>query len=137
MPLVTVNVSGLRDAATALRQAARKLPSAHREALRAGAEQIADDARAKASWSKQIPRSVRVRARAGGLSVTADAPNAAPLENRGKPGEFRHPVFGQAGVVVSQKARPFLHPAAVLNEPKLVDGALEAVDKVMTEAGFE
>lgn len=137
MPLVTVNTSGLRDVAAALRQAAKRLPTAHRAALREGAEKIAVDARAKASWSTRIPGSVRVKARGDRVSVTADAPDAAPLENRGKEGEFKHPVFGNAGVVVSQKARPFLHPAARINEPKLVDGTLEAIDKTMTEAGFK
>jgi hypothetical protein len=137
LPLVTVNTSGLRDAAAALRHAARRLPTAHRTALREGAEKIAVDARAKASWSIRIPGSVRVKTFGRRISVTADAPNAAPLENRGKRGTFKHPVFGNADVVVEQEARPFLHPAAELNEPKLVDGVLQAIDKTMTEAGFK
>jgi len=137
LPLVTVNTSGLRDVAASLRQAAKRLPAAHRTALLKGAERIAVDARAKASWSTRIPGSVKVKALGSRISVTADAPNAAPLENRGKEGEFKHPVFGNPDVVVSQKARPFLRLAARLNEPKLVDRALEAIDKTMTEVGFK
>jgi len=137
LALVTGNTSDLRDVAAALRHVSKRLPTAHRTALRKGAENIAVDARAKSGWSTRIPSSVRVTPRGNRIAVTADAPNAAPLENRGKPGEFKHPVFGNPDVVVSQNSRPFLHPAARLNEPKLVDRALEAIDKTMTEAGFK
>jgi hypothetical protein len=134
---ITVDVSGIRDCAAALRKAARKLPAEHRIALQEGGELIANTAKAKSSWSTQIPRSVQARSIGPLTSVTADAPNAAPLENRGRQGTFKHPVFGNQKNIVSQKARPFLHPAAEASGPFLVDNALEHVGKVMTEAGFD
>jgi hypothetical protein len=51
-------------------------------------------------------RGVRVRVQAGGNA----APEAAPLENHGKSGTFRHPV-PNTGKWVDQPAHPFLTPA--------------------------
>lgn len=48
-------------------------------------------------------RGTRVKIQAGG----AGAPEAAPIENHGKGGTFRHPVFGH-DVWVSQPAHDFM-----------------------------
>jgi len=94
LPLVTVNTSAFVMSPHRSARQPNGCQLAHRTALLKGAERIAVDARAKASWSTRIPGSVEVKALGSRISVTADAPNAAPLENRGKEGEFKHPVFG-------------------------------------------
>lgn len=75
-------------------------------------------ARAAAIPSKKptgrIQRSFRIVGRGDNVVVYAggpSAPEAAPLENDGKFGTFRHPVFGNREVWVAQKGRPFFTPA--------------------------
>jgi hypothetical protein len=76
---------------------------------------------------------IRVSVVAGG----AKAPDAAPYENKGVDGFFRHPVFGNREVWVDQKARPFLRPAAEATAPRVTEKVLENVGKVLDDAGFD
>ena len=65
------------------------------ESLRRGGRIVAGEAEARARYSKRIPSSIRVRLNGVNVRVEAGgdaAPNAAPIENRGK-GHVRHPVF--------------------------------------------
>ena len=65
------------------------------KSLKAAGEIVAADARTRASYSRRIPGSIKVRRRGVDVSITAGgekAPNAAPIENKGK-GFVRHPVF--------------------------------------------
>lgn len=69
---------------------------------------------AASAWSSRIPQSFRIVGEGDNVVVYAggeQAPEAAPLENDGKRGYFRHPVFGNDDVWVDQKARPFFTPA--------------------------
>lgn len=85
-----------------LSQLARDLASAAPEAwaacrvgLRAAGNVVAVDARERASFSTRIPGSIKVRTLRGNVKLIAggeSAPNAAPIENKGK-GFVRHPVF--------------------------------------------
>lgn len=132
---------------TELRAFARRMaeaadPNLNRQfgkALKAAAEPVVMEAKALASWSSRIPGSVRagggmnkIVIRAGG----AKAPHAAAYEHQGRPGVFRHPVFGNRGNWVEQKARPFLAPALLKNAPNSGRRAREAVFEVLQEAGF-
>ncbi len=108
-------------------------------AIRSGAELVAVEARLMSSWSSRIPGSVRVAGAGTRVLVKAGgakAPHAAAYEHHGQPGAFRHPVYGNRAVWVSQKARPFLLPAALKNMPKVRDLAAEGVDLAFREAGF-
>lgn len=85
---------------------------------RAGATALAD-ARTNAAWSKRIPKATRLSIsfskRRAGLKIQTNknpAPHARPMEHRGRPGWFRHPLFGRPKKWVRQRARPFLWPAA-------------------------
>lgn len=78
-------------------------------------EIVAAEVRKNADFSTKIPGSVGVRRRGTRVRIQAGgtkAPDAAPLENHGNPGTFRHPVFGNFDVWVSQPARPSLTKAA-------------------------
>lgn len=80
---------------------------------------ILDSAVSNASFSKKIPGTIRLVATGGSrgsatISIRAGgakAPNAAPLENKGNSGQFRHPVFGNKNNWVSQEAHPYMYPA--------------------------
>jgi hypothetical protein len=69
---------------------------------------------ASASWSSRIPGAVKAQpfftAKRAGARIVVDAkqaPEAAPLDNHGQSGPFRHMVFGNRNNWVDQPARPF------------------------------
>jgi hypothetical protein len=126
------------------------------KSVRAVAQVVADDAKMRASFSSRIPETIKVRGSGFRLKVVAGgegAPDAAPLENNGNPGKFRHPVFEVSGANggggrwhgkrrnapkaglsrrggiapwVDQQAMPFLAPA--------LDAHREEVVRVLTDA---
>ncbi|MEU1736462.1 HK97 gp10 family phage protein [Streptosporangium sp. NPDC020145] len=90
-----------------------------RPVLRKAGTRARTRAKANASWSRRIPGAIRLSVsftkRRPGVALRVDgrrAPNARPLENLGKQGTFRHPLFGDRERWVSQRARPFLFSAA-------------------------
>lgn len=135
--LFTVNVDGLRTLSANIRRSSPQLARRLRTGLRKGGELVATDARAFSSWSSRIPKSIRVESRGSRVDVVAgdeDAPHAAPFEHLGFPGQFRHPVFGNREVWVSQAARPFLTPAARVNGSRVADLVLAEITSVLDEA---
>jgi hypothetical protein len=112
----------------------------------AGAGQpLAQLVRGAAGWSSRIPGAVKVAAsfstRTAGVAIKVDgkaAPEAAPLENKGQSGTFRHPVYGNREVWVNQPARPFFY--RTLNGSSAVGIAeraiVAAMARVEAKAGF-
>jgi hypothetical protein len=114
-----------------------------RPGLREAGQIVRDRARFNASWSTKIPAATRVSVgftkRNPGVSVQVNknkAPGARPLENRGREGRFRHPVFGHTDRWVPQKARPFLAKALEEEAPAAERKIADVVDKVTRDAGF-
>lgn len=114
-----------------------------RPKLREAGKVVANDAKLRASWSKRIPRAVSVRTSftktRPGVSVVVNknkAPHARPYEHGGRAGSFRHPVFGDREVWVSQRARPFLAPALEAKGDAAGRLIAEAVDETTRDAGF-
>lgn len=119
----------------------KDLRTALRPGLREAGQEVAEDARRRASWSTRIPRAIRVSTtfsgRTPGVSVVVNknkAPHGRPFEHGGGPGEFRHPVFGNRQVWVSQKARPFLYPALVAKGDEAAKKIADVVDVVVRKA---
>lgn len=113
-----------------LRRASPEAWKACRVALRAAGQVVADDAKQRASFSTRIPGSIKVRVARGNVKVVAGgpaAPNAAPLENKGRAGKFRHPVFGDRERWVDQPARPFLAPALEAHREEVAKAIEDAV----------
>jgi hypothetical protein len=132
-----------------LGQLPRTLDRELREGLRRAAEPIAADARSRASWSNRIPGAIRVRTRLAGragVSVRVSsraAPHARPIEHKGQPGNFRHPVFADAEnqvrtewTWVNQRARPFLGPAAEAGASKAAEAVADVIDKSFRQHGW-
>lgn len=135
----TIYAVGFRALARDLKAADKATGPALRRRLKTVAELVAADARSRASFSTRIPGSIRARSGLNQASIRAggpSAPNAAPLENKGKGGTFRHPVFGHRQVWVNQQARPFLRPALQANTRAIVDGLAEAITDVVAGAHF-
>lgn len=135
------------DPAVIIARDMRRLPEetrkAIRPALRKGGEMVAREAAMRSSWSSRIPASIKVevsfRGNREGVRVRAGgprAPHARPYENLGDPGTFRHPVYGDRDVWVTQEARPFLFPAARDAENTVTGFVIEQLDAVGASLGF-
>lgn len=105
---------------------------------------VIPDAKSNASWSSRIPGAIKPQALAKGIGVRVArkrAPHAAAFEGmqpRGMKAEFRHPVFGDREVWVSQPTRPFLLPAIDANQQEAADAARDAVEAAAKRAaGFK
>jgi hypothetical protein len=95
---------------------------------------------ANSSWSDRIPGAhylqVGLGSTTGGVSVGVDqvaAPHARPYEGMssgGGRGFFRHPVYGNEDVWVSQDTRPFLAPAVEETRPEMQEAIEALVHKV-------
>ena len=85
---------------------------------------VAGIAKAKASWSQQIPPKIRVGGGRSGVIVSCNAPPAYPNEIEG----VRHPTFGHDPWVTNEH-RPFLAPAG----DEGAQGAAEIVARVIDD----
>lgn len=105
-------------AAADLRQIPKEVRKLLTPALKRAAAPVVAEAKRRASWSSRIPQAISAKVlygrRTPGVHIrvsAAKAPHARPHENLGKPGAFRHPLFGDRQVWFSQQARPFLFAA--------------------------
>jgi hypothetical protein len=140
---VFVDNSGLKNLAKELADlGAVGVPDAARIGLRAIVNKVRDRARRNASYSKRIPGSIRGRVSVRGFSGSvaaggAKAPNAVPIENKGK-GYVRHPIFvkkadlpGPPGSWTDKNSHPAFLSMAVEEDAielqELVDHLLDGV----------
>lgn len=139
-PVVSVQADGLGQLQRDLKKASADALKLFRGAMKKAGDIVAEDARNRiAPTSQRIASSIKVSATNKGVAVKAggrNAPHAASLENLGKPGTFRHPVFGNRNVWVSQPAHPYLGPAAEGKMDAVADAFLDAVNALLGEAGF-
>jgi hypothetical protein len=111
---LSIDVSQLKKLSADLRRVSPALQKNFLKGLGLAGDVVASAAKSKASFSSRIPGTIKVRRKGVAVRVQAggpNAPHAAPINNRGDGGTFRHPVFGH-DVWVSQAAHPFLEPAA-------------------------
>ena len=126
-----------------------KLVKGLRSNLTAAADPMKRQVQGNASWSSRIPGAVGVKvrftARKVGVSIFVSrtkAPHARPIENSGKAGTFRHPVFGRTKrrgtryVTVTQPARPFFFNEMEGHMPEVETAAVKARDEAARAAGF-
>ena len=116
-------------------------------ALERAARPIERDMKRRASWSTRIPGAISVETSSGGLfgarrapgvRLRVDsraAPHARPLEGFSRP-VFRHPVYGNRQVWVSQRARSFFAPAIRAGEAGVVRAVDEAVQAATRNTAF-
>lgn len=131
---VSIDTSSFAKFARSLRAAEPELKLELLREMKLAGEIVAQDARSRSDWSARIPPSIRVAVSGDTIKVVANkkkAPNARPIENHGKGGTFRHPVFGNREVWVSQPARPFLRPALLANREMVVAAVKRAVEKAL------
>lgn len=139
---VTVDTSQFKQLARDLLKAAPAAEAASLKAMLAAAELVKRDAVMRVSaWptkagngSARIAGAIRVRMVSRNRVVVevdgAQAPEAAPIENRGK-GNVRHPVFGHRDRMTNKGSHPaFLAPAREQARPV----AEAAIEKAGVEA---
>lgn len=137
---ITIDTSNMKKLGAELRATKPKTYKQLQKALKGAAVMVAVEARLLIGfYSSRIPKTVTPFAR--GLTVGvraggASAPHAVPFEHDGVPGTFRHPVFGNRDVWVSQDAHPFLMPALVKEADNVERACAAAIDGVLLEAGF-
>lgn len=114
-----------------------------RRNLRKAAEPVRAQVRSNASWSTRIPSAVVIgtsfTARRTGVFIAVNskkAPEARPLENKGRNSMFRHPLFGNRNRWVYQPARPFFFQSTGRFVPAVEMAVAEAVDEAARAAGF-
>jgi len=143
MEHLRVDADELRRFAADLRAADRALPGELRKELRAVGQPVLSQIRQVASWSARIPAAttmqVSLSKRRTGIFFKvnqARAPHAKAYEGNGQPGRFRHPVFGNDRVWVSQGRRTFLFRTVLRAAPQAEQAVGRAVDTVARRAGF-
>jgi hypothetical protein len=104
---------------------------------------VAQQARANASWSTRIPGAITVgvsssrRFPGAQIKVAKSlAPHARMYEFPGGGGSFRHPVYGNREVWVSQRGRPFIRPAIRSKGEGFIKACDRAVDTAARANGF-
>jgi len=117
--------------------------AAVRTTMRESAEIVKAEAAQRASFSSRIPGSLTARATATNFKVSAGgeaAPNAAPIENKGR-GHVRHPTFSpRPGVPervgwTSQNSPPaFLSPALEAKEEEIAELIADRLVKAIADA---
>jgi hypothetical protein len=113
-----------------------------RPALRRAAQPALESIRSNASWSSRIPGAVKLSTSFGrqpGVMIRVDstkAPLARPIEHDGRPGTFRHPVYGNREVWRPQQARPFFYRGVEATADQIRDEIGAVIDDVAQRHGF-
>jgi len=108
------------------------------------ADKMLTSAKRNASWSSRIPGALSVSVTTSRVGVKASrrkAPHARAFEGVRRAGfgatsSFRHPVYGNRNVWVSQPTRPFLAPAIIEHREAFFAQAGEAVTNAARTAGW-
>lgn len=105
---------------------------------------IMPTAKANAAWSSRIPAAIKpsVSMKGMGLRVASNsAPHGRPFEGLQtglrSNSSFRHPVFGNREMWVTQRTRPYLAPAFRSNQDAAVASAQEAIGEAAAQVGFK
>jgi hypothetical protein len=120
----------------------RDLQREMRPAFRRAAQPAAARIRQNASWSSRIPAAVKVSTSFGrtpGVMIRVDstkAPHARPIEHVGRPGTFRHPVYGNREVWRPQQARPFFYRGVEATADQIRDAIGAVITDVASRHGF-
>ncbi|MFI2663736.1 hypothetical protein [Micromonospora carbonacea] len=145
MPAVNQNPFG--EVRIDLREIPKTLRKELRPALKKTGDQVAQAARARASWSRRIPGAIRVKVlygRRSGVIITVNrkkAPHARAYEGiaarMGNASSFRHPLFGDRNHWYTQRTRPFLHPAAQARRAQVQADIVKVVAAAASRRGFK
>lgn len=116
---ITIDARALSALAADLKRANPLMRLSLQRRMRGALDVTKAAVREEASFSSRIPGAVRGRisypasgVRARVIVDAAAAPHARAINNAGRPGLFRHPVYGNRNVWVPQRANNFIDRAA-------------------------
>ena len=141
--MIYADTKDLSRLARDLAKAAPEAWAACRASMRMAVEPIAEDARVRAAFSSRIEYTIKIRTGRGNVKIIAGgpgAPNAAPIENKGK-GHVRHPVFGNRNVWTDKNSPPaYLGPAYEEGKDKALAeievAVVATIDRAMSGRGL-
>ncbi len=126
-----------------LRKLPKEMKRQLRKDIRKAAQPALRKAKSNASFSTRIPAATRTvtsfSSRNPGVRLETNArraPHAKALENQGREGYFRHPVFGNRGNWANQRAQPYLWPAVRDSAHQIVGDIDKAVLSAARKVGF-
>lgn len=129
-----VECSSIRVLARDFGSVPAELRAELRPRMRMAGEHLKTAIQSAASWSTRIPGAVRMStafgSKTGGVRISvsaARAPHARILEHQGVEGFFRHPVFGDRDIWVSQAAHPFFFRTVKAGREQVVSLVADAV----------
>jgi hypothetical protein len=114
-----------------------------RKGMKVAADPMVKRVKSSSSFSSRIPGAVSAKvsfsAKSAAVSVQVNsgkAPEARPLENGGKGGTFRHPVYGNTDNWVDQKAQPFFFGNAT-KDAEMTKAMNDVMDAFAKRLGFK
>lgn len=128
-----------------------RMGAVQRRRIRQEAERIGQsalsDAKSRASWSRRVPSAISMRGftdmTRGRVGVELRVSKAVPyarayegISQQGSSGYFRHPVYGNRQVWVSQQTRPYLWPAVSGRSNQMRQAIEQVVEQAARECGF-
>lgn len=115
MPRVKINADSLDKLAAQMKAAPRQVRSGYRKGLKEIGNEIRDDAKRriadKPETAKLLKTYTRMPATVGVRGGSKDHPVAKLLEGGGRPGYWKHPLFGNRHDWYKEKREPHLLPA--------------------------
>lgn len=141
-----ISAVGLSDLARDLKNADPLLLKELRTGIRKAAEPARQQVKQNAAGvSPRIAAAIppaRVSFAKRGASVrivvnAKKAPHARPLENKGRPGKFRHPLFGNRNRWISQPAKPFFWSGVRQADPTINREMNRVIDEVTRKLKFK
>lgn len=120
----------------------KELRTGIRKAAEPARQQVKQNASAVSSRIASAVPPPRVSFAKRGASVrivvnAKKAPHARALENKGKPGKFRHPLFGNRKKWISQPAQPFFWSGVRQADPAISREMNRVIDEVTRKLKFK
>lgn len=136
MAVIGIYATGVAELRRALREFTPAVKKSFDRRLRDIAKDAAEDARARAAWSKKIPPGITsgVTNRGPYIRYRAAAPTIGRLEELRE--TWRHPLFGNRQHWYTQRGRKFLQPAAEAKSETIEREMLEAIEEAKREVGL-
>lgn len=133
MAVIGIYATGVAELRRALREFTPAVRRSFDRRLKDIAKAAADDARARASWSRKIPPGITSGATNRGpyIRYRGTAPTIGRLDELRS--TWRHPLFGNREHWYSQRGRKFLQPAAEAKWDTVVREAETAIEEAKRE----
>ena len=138
---ITVHIEGLREFDRAMKRLTPEVQKQFRADLKKIAQDVASEAKGRASWSRRIPGAISATVTAKGAGVRLSKKKAphGGLYERGSSGNrrmVRHPLFGNTDFWFETPIRPFIEPAVQSKRDDAKEAFLDALQRAKKGVGL-